>query len=64
VGRVTFFAVIGLTASLCDTPSCGCKVFFAFLGMAFGSVLFIQIACVQIERFYREGLGSESSIGA
>jgi len=44
VGRVTFFAVIGLTASLCDTPSCGCKVFFAFLGMAFGSVLFIQIA--------------------
>ena len=62
--HLTFLAVVGLTVSSCDTPSCGCKVFGAFVGMACGSVLFIQIACAQIERYYRGGLGTESSVGA
>jgi hypothetical protein len=61
---LTFFAVIGLTISLCGTPSCGCKVFCAFVGMASGSILFIQIACAQMERFYRGGLGTHSSLNA
>jgi hypothetical protein len=57
---LTFSAVVGLTVSLCDTPSCGCKVFCAWVGMASGSILFIQIACAQMERYYRGGLGQSS----
>ena len=58
---LTWLAVVGLTISMCTTPSCGCRMLGALIGMASGSILFIQISCAQIERHYRDGTGSRSS---
>ena len=58
---LTWFAVVGLTISLCSTPSCGCRIACALIGMVSGSILFIQISCAQIERHYRGGFGSRIS---
>jgi hypothetical protein len=61
---LTFFAVVGLTISLCGTPSCECRVFGAWVGMASGATLFIQIVCAQIERHYRGGFDHRASFSA
>jgi hypothetical protein len=58
---LAFLAVIGLTVSLCGTPSCECRILCALVGMASGATLFIQIACAQIERHYRGGFDNRAS---
>ena len=50
---LAWFTVVGLTAALCVTPSCGCRLLCAVVGIASGAVLFLQIACAQIERYYQ-----------
>ena len=45
-------SVVGLTSSLCGEMSCGCRMLCGLAGMACGAILFVQIACVQIARYY------------
>jgi len=59
---LSFFAVIGVTVSLCGTPSCGSKVICALIPMASGGTLFTQIVCAQVARHYRDGLGTQTSL--
>lgn len=59
---LAWIAVVGITVSLCDTPSCDCRVFCALVGMASGCVLFMQVVCAQLARYYRAGLSQPGSM--
>lgn len=58
---LSWFTVVGLTASLCGEMSCGGRVLCGLAGMGCGTVLFLQIACAQIARFYRTQLESQAA---
>jgi hypothetical protein len=59
---LAWFAVVGITVSLCDTPSCDCRVICALVGMGSGCVLFMQVVCAQLARHYRAGLSQPGSM--
>jgi hypothetical protein len=58
---LAWFTVVGLTSFLCDSMSCGCRILCAMAGMTCGAILFLQIACAQIARYYQHELENQSS---
>lgn len=49
---LSWFGVMGLTISLCDTMTCGCRVLCAMVGMSCGCALFLQIVCAQLVLYF------------